>query len=271
MTQSLKSMMRASKLALGVNVAEFATPGIGYILKAAGCDYALLDMEHGEFGIETVKSVLRYFEAADLPAIVRVPGKEYHHIARVCDAGAEGIMVPLVATADEVREVVRCMKDPPQGVRGVGLERVHDRYRPGPIKEKISTANDRTVLVVLIESEQGVENVDEIAAVPGVDCISVGHIDLTVSLGVPGDYEHEAYRRAVERIAAAGRRHNLALGYSVETAEEARKAQQMGFRFLIHSSSDARLLRAALADLVRHIREGEAHGPALSSSAGVCP
>jgi hypothetical protein len=88
----LKQMIRTPEAEFGHFIVEFASPGIGHILKQAGCDFALFDLEHLGFGFETVKSVARYFEAAGLPAIVRVPSKEYHHIARACDAGAEGIM-----------------------------------------------------------------------------------------------------------------------------------------------------------------------------------
>ena len=91
---SLKQMARTKDLKVGHFIVEFATPGIGQILKAAGCDFALLDTEHSGFGIDTVKQVLRYMQAADLPTIVRVPSREYHHIARAADAGAEGVMLP---------------------------------------------------------------------------------------------------------------------------------------------------------------------------------
>ena len=88
---------------LGHFIVEFATPGIGHILKSAGCDFVLFDLEHSGFGFETVKSAMRYFEAADLPAIVRVPSREYHHIARAMDMGAEGLMLPMVGNAERGR------------------------------------------------------------------------------------------------------------------------------------------------------------------------
>ena len=88
--RGLKEMASARTPKFGHFIVEFATPGIGHILKSAGCDFVLFDLEHSGFGFETVKSAMRYFEAADLPAIVRVPSKEYHHIARAMDMGAEG-------------------------------------------------------------------------------------------------------------------------------------------------------------------------------------
>jgi 2-keto-3-deoxy-L-rhamnonate aldolase RhmA len=84
-------------------VVEFATPGIGHILKSAGCDFVLFDLEHSGFGIEILKSAIRYFEAARLPVIARTPSRDYHHITRALDMGAEGIMLPMVSKATEVR------------------------------------------------------------------------------------------------------------------------------------------------------------------------
>jgi 2-keto-3-deoxy-L-rhamnonate aldolase RhmA len=94
----LKAMARSRELKVGHFIVEFATPGIGQILKGAGCDFALFDTEHSGFGFETIKNVLRFMQAADLPTIVRVPSKEYHHIARAADMGAEGIMLPMVGS-----------------------------------------------------------------------------------------------------------------------------------------------------------------------------
>ena len=87
---ALKAMSKTKSAKFGHFIVEFATPGIGHILKSAGCDFVLFDLEHSGFHFETVKSVMRYFEAAQLPAIVRVPSKEYQHIARAMDMGAEG-------------------------------------------------------------------------------------------------------------------------------------------------------------------------------------
>src|SRR3954451_1566994 len=165
------SATRAPKF--GHFIVEFATPGIGHIMKSAGCDFVLFDLEHSGFHFETVKSVLRYFEAADLPAIVRVPSREYHHIARAMDMGAEGLMLPMVGTAEEARRIIQSMKYHPQGGRGVALQVAHDRYHPGPIAGKFTAANARSTFFCQIETAEGVENADAIAAVEGVDCLWV--------------------------------------------------------------------------------------------------
>ena len=203
----LKQMTRTPEAKLGHFIVEFATPGIGHILKQAGCDFALFDLEHSGFGFETVKSAARYFEAAGLPAIVRVPSKEYHHIARACDLGAEGIMIPMVGTAAEANAVVNCMKYYPDGRRGVALGVAHDAYGQGPVSDKLAAANERTTLFCQIETAEGVENADAIAAVDGIDCLWIGHFDLSVSLGIPGEFDHPKFLKAVERTIAAAKKH----------------------------------------------------------------
>src|ERR1700693_1683853 len=172
--QGLKELAQTKSPKFGHFIVEFATPGIGHILKSAGCDFVLFDLEHSGFSFETVKSAVRYFEAADVPIIVRVPSKEYHHIARACDMGAEGIMVPMVGTAAEAKAVVNYTKYYPDGRRGVALGVAHDAYGQGPVHEKLAAANERTTLFCQIETAEGVENADEIAAVDGIDCLWIG-------------------------------------------------------------------------------------------------
>jgi 2-keto-3-deoxy-L-rhamnonate aldolase RhmA len=240
---------------LGHFIVEFATPGIGHILKSAGCDFVLFDMEHSGFGFETVKSAIRYFEAADLPVIVRVPSKEYHHIARAMDMGAEGLMVPMVGSAAEATHIVNSMKYIPEGGRGVALQVAHDRYRPGAVTEKFDAANRRSTLFCQIETADGVKNADEIAALPGVDCLWVGHFDLSVSLGVPGQFESKKFADAIERVAAATAKHRKSLGRLVPTVEQGIQLYGQGFDFICYSG-DVWVLHNALEEAITKLREG---------------
>src|ERR1700754_3502616 len=97
--QGLKDFAGSKTAKFGHFIVEFATPGIGHILKNAGCDFVLFDLEHSGFHFETVKSAIRYFEAGVVAHIVRAPSTAYHHIARACDMGAEGVMLPMVGSA----------------------------------------------------------------------------------------------------------------------------------------------------------------------------
>jgi len=251
---SLKSMARSKDVKIGHFIVEFATPGIGQILKGAGCDFALFDTEHSGFGFETIKSVLRYMQAADLPTIVRVPSMEYNHIARAADMGAEGVMVPMIGTADQARDVVNSLKYHPEGGRGVALGIAHDRYVGGPVMEKLAAANKRTTVFAQIETAEGVANADEIAAVKGVDCLWIGHFDLSSSLGIPGEFDNKLFTNAVRAVTKACETHKKALGRLVPTVEEGIKLNRAGHDFICYSG-DVWALQQAVATGVSAIRD----------------
>ncbi len=263
--QSMRDMTRSRSIKVGHFVVEFATPGIGYILKNAGCDFVLFDTEHSGFHNETIKAALRYFEAAAVPAIVRVPSKEYHHIARALDMGAEGLMVPMVNDAAECRAILDCMKYTPDGKRGVALGVAHDHYVTGPVMEKLAAANKRSTLFAQIETAEGVENLDEIAATDGVDCLWVGHFDLSASLGVPGEFDHPKFKDAIAKTIAAGRKHNKAVGRLVPDVATGVSLFKEGFDFVCYSG-DVWVLQTALMAAVGEIRAGCA-GPAGKAKA----
>src|ERR1700689_5677901 len=252
---SLKEMAGVRTPKFGPFVVDFATPGIGHILKSAGCDFVLFDLEHSGFGFETVKSAIRYFEAADLPVIVRVPSKEYHHIARAMDMGAEGLMLPMVGNVDEARHILKSTKYTPDGGRGVALQVSHDRYRPGPVVDKFVAAKRRSTFFCQIETADGVENADAIAALPGADCLWVGHFDLSVSLGVPGDFGSRKFTDAIARVVEATAKHGKSLGRLTPTVQQGIELNGQGFDFICYSG-DVWVLHDALADAIRKLREG---------------
>lgn len=255
----LKQMAQSRAPKFGHFIVEFATPGIGHILKSAGFDFAFLDLEHSGFHFETVKSAIRYFEAAAIPAIVRVPSKATHHIARAMDMGVEGLMVPMVGSADEARRVVAAMKYPPSGARGVALQIAHDRYRPGSVRDKFAAANEKTTLFCLIETADGVNDVEAIAAIDEVDCLWIGHFDLSVSLGIPGEFDHKEFISATDKIITAAKKHNKSLGHLVPSVERGIELSRQGFNFICYSG-DVWVLHDALANAVQRLRAGCATG-----------
>lgn len=265
---SLAAMARTRDLKLGHFVVEFATPGIGHILKNAGCDFVLFDCEHSGFGIETVKAAMRYFEAARLPAIVRVPSKHYDQIARAADMGAEGVMLPMVNDAREAEAILDCLKYTPRGRRGVALGIAHDAYSGGPVLDKLAQANARTTLFCQIETKEGVENADAIAAVDGVDCLWVGHFDLSAALGIPGEFHHKKFLDAIERVVQACRRHGKAAGRLVPDIATGIDYWQKGFDFICYSG-DVWALGAAVKAGVEGIRAGAGPRPAEAPAEAV--
>jgi 2-dehydro-3-deoxyglucarate aldolase/4-hydroxy-2-oxoheptanedioate aldolase len=254
---TLKEQSRTRDLKVGHFIVEFATPGIGHLLKGAGCDFVLFDTEHSGFHHETIKSVIRYFEAAQVPTIVRVPSKEYHHIARAADMGAEGIMLPMVNDVAEARHILNCMKYVPQGQRGVALGVAHDNYRGGAVMDKLAAANERITFFAQIETAAGVENADALAAMDGVDCLWVGHFDLSCSLGIPGDFENKIFKDAIKQVLAACKKHKKAAGRLVPDVATGVDLYKQGFDFICYAG-DVWVFQAALKAGVDAIRAGAA-------------
>ena len=243
--QTLKAMTQTRSPKIGTMLVEFDTPGIGQIMKAAGCEFVFVDMEHSGFGYESLKRTLRYTQAAELPTLVRVPPNRYDHIARGLDIGAEGIMIPMVGSAEECRHILDCMKYPPQGNRGVALQVAHDRYAPGPVMRKLRAANRATTFFALIETAEGVENADAIAAIKGVDCLWIGHFDLTCSLGIPGEFGDPRFKKAVQKVIDAAKKHDKSLARMVPDVATGLALNKQGFDFIAYSG-DIWVYQAAL-------------------------
>lgn len=241
----LKALCESPGLKLGSYVAEFVTPGIGHLLRSAGCDYVLLGMEHNGLSIETIKTVLRYMEAADLPAIVHVPSQSPSDIARLCDIGAEGIMTPMTATAGQAHAALDAIKYPPLGKRGCGMPIGYERYA-GNMAAQMEAANVRSVYVPLIESVEGVENAQAIAALDQVDALWVGQLDLSISLGFPDQLEHPRFLEAIEHIAVAGKQHGKKLAILASTVEQGRRFYDLGYD-MICFGEDSLIYRDALS------------------------
>jgi 2-keto-3-deoxy-L-rhamnonate aldolase RhmA len=250
---TFQELARGRGLHVGVFLGEFATPGIGQILAGAGCEFAFVDMEHTGFGYETVKQVLRGLHDAGLASVVRPPSQHYHDIARALDVGAEGVIPPMLSNPEQAEALVRSIKYPPDGMRGVALGMAHDDYRAGALANKFAAANAKTSGVALIETKEAIESIDTIAATPGIDCLWVGHFDLSCSLGIPGRFDHPDFQAANEKVVQAGKRHGKSLGRLVASMDDARTHIAMGFNILAYST-DIALLQGALAEGVRGIR-----------------
>lgn len=251
---ALKDMTQHRRPKFGHYVGEFVTPGIGHIVASAGCDFVFFDLEHSGFSIETLKTAVRYFEAAGVPMIVRSPSSDYNLVARICDAGAEGVMTPMVRDAAEAAMVVRHMKYPPVGRRGVALGIAHDNFLVGGVSvaDRLKTSNERTTYFALIETREGAENADAIAATPGVDALWVGHFDLSASLGIPGQFDHPDYVRSLDAIIRAAKTHNRSVGRLVSSPAEGAADIARGFDlccFATDASLYQRSLIAGIAEL----------------------
>jgi len=187
-------------------------PAMVEIVALAGFDYAIIEAEHAAMGLETMTNHLRAAQARGIGSLVRVPVNAEHEILRVLEAGADGVFVPHVATKAEAEQAVRAARYFPKGSRGV-----YDNTRAGDYsahglpgyQEYTDRQNDQVVLVILIEDREGVENIEEIAAVPGIDVIIFGPADLTYSMGLPGTVGHPEIGKAMERVRAACKKNGV--------------------------------------------------------------
>lgn len=252
---SLRKLFAAPALPVGHLLFEFATPGIGYMARNAGCDYLILDLEHSGFGFETAKHVVTACRAAGIPLVLRVPSHDAKDLARACDIGADGVMVPLVHSAAQARAIVAAVKYVPDGQRGIGMVQMHDRYLAGPVEEKLRSANATLAVILQIESREGATDADAMAAIDGVDCLWIGHMDLSCSLGMPGRFDTEAFRGAERSVIDATRRHGKRCGRLARTAEEALALAGAGYDCMA-IATDTALYQAALGKGIADFRSG---------------
>ena len=252
--KSVRQRALAGETVLGAMIFEFFVPGIPQILRNAGAEYAIYDMEHGGLGLETLKMLAAASRGTGVAPMVRVPRGEYHFIARALDVGAQGIMVPMVESAEQARGIANAARYPRKGRRGAAFGFAHDDYEPGDPELKMREANRRNLVIAQIETEKGLEAVEEIAAVEGIDCLWLGHFDLTNFLGIPGQFDNPLFTAAVERIVAAGRKHNKALGFMAADASLARQYRKLGFN-MIASGTDQGLLMAGVRTILQSVED----------------
>lgn len=252
-----KRKLQAGSTSLGTMVFEFPTTGIGRLAAEAGAEYIIYDMEHTGWSIETVRALMATTRAANAIPMVRVPATEYHLISRPLDVGAMGIMVPMVESAEQAQKIVTSAKYPPRGRRGAAFGVAHDDYTGGDIIAKMHSANDEVLLIAQIETEHGLENVEAIAAVEGIDVLWIGHFDLTNFMGIPGQFTSDAYLNAVKRVVTACEKHGKVAGIMVGDAATGKAMLDQGFRAVAYSG-DLWIYQQGLRDGLTALREAAA-------------
>jgi 2-keto-3-deoxy-L-rhamnonate aldolase RhmA len=239
----VKRRLASGKVVLGTMATELTSPALFRIAALAGAEFVLLDCEHPSWSLETVGAVIAAGLGTDVVPLVRVPDAEYHLVARTLDAGTLGVMIPSCEGESEARAVVEWAKYPPVGKRGVGIKRYE--LEPDGVGATLAKANAEQMVIAQIESLSGLEEVERIAAVDGIDVLWIGHYDLTASLGVPGHFESPVFEQAVDRIVAACEAAGKPAGIMVANIEEGRRWLGRGFRCVAYGL-DAWLYEEAL-------------------------
>ena len=255
----VKAKLARGEHAFGSMFFEFFSPGVPQIAKNAGAEFILFDMEHAGTDIGLMKQMFALCRGLDLVPMVRVPTTQYHFIARMLDLGAMGIMVPMVESKEQAQMIVSCTRYPPLGCRGAAFGVAQDDYQGGDVKEKIAAIHERTFVICQIETAKGLKNVEAIAKVDGVDCLWLGHFDLTNFMGIPAEFTHPKYLAAVKRIIAAARKYKRAAGFMAADEKWAREYVEHGFN-IIATGLDSGLLQNAMASLIGGMRDQVAAG-----------
>lgn len=215
-------------------------------LGRAGFDWVLIDMQHGCMDYETALAMIRAIDLTPAIPVVRVPWNDPSVIGRLLDAGALGVVVPMIQTREDAKRAVEACLYPPAGRRSFGPVRVGMRDGPGYFME----ANERVAVIPMIETPEALANVNEIATVPGVDALFVGPFDLSIALGLPpGDNDgHPAFDDAIRAVSAAARDAKIATAV-LSNAKVAPLRIEQGFLMISTSTDIATLTAAARGEL----------------------
>jgi 2-dehydro-3-deoxyglucarate aldolase/4-hydroxy-2-oxoheptanedioate aldolase len=192
---------------------------------------------------------------SNIVPLARVPDIEFVPLSRALDLGARGVMVPRVETRKQAEEIVSQLRYAPEGKRGVALGVAHDLYRAGGA-EFFAKANEETVVILLLETAKAFENLEEIVSVPGVDIAWVGHYDLTVSMGIPTQFDHPRFLAAMDALVSSCRRHGVAPGFLPPSPEAAVHWIAKGFR-VISLGSDIGVFLDGIRKFRAHVSQGE--------------
>jgi 2-dehydro-3-deoxyglucarate aldolase len=228
----LKRALRQRRVTIGSWI-TLSHPAIAEIMANSGFEWLAVDMEHSAIGIGEAQDLIRVIGLSGCVPIVRVGANDAVIIKRVMDAGAHGVIVPMINSREDALAAVDAVRYPPAGKRGVGLARAQG-YGFG-FDEYMKWAGENSVVIVQIEHAEAVSNLDDILSVEGVDGFIVGPYDLSASMGVPGDFNHPKVREAFRAIRRATLRHkNVSPGFHVvppDATQAARKIKE-GYRFI---------------------------------------
>jgi 2-keto-3-deoxy-L-rhamnonate aldolase RhmA len=240
--------LRAGKLAIGMGVNQARTVGIATMAKTAGFDWLFIDGEHGSLDGDTVAQIATASLTAGVTPVVRVAGFEHWHASRMLDNGAQGIVFPHVDDSQQASHVANSCRYPPVGKRSMGGALAQLGFAPTPVGEAARLVNEQTLVVVMIESPEGVANCEEIAAVKGVDALLIGTNDLCFEMGIPGQFNDPRVAEAYKKVIAACRKHGKFPGMGgMYTPELLERHIAMGVQLILSGSDFSLLMQAATA------------------------
>jgi 2-keto-3-deoxy-L-rhamnonate aldolase RhmA len=245
----LRKRVLAGECVYGTMIRQARDPGAPVIFTSAGYDFVLIDMEHGNYNMETVADLIRGAKSAGIAPVIRVPHLETFFISRALDAGAEGIMVPMTSTKEQAEAIVRYSKYTPIGQRGFGTQTGQTDYKPLKALEFMKEANEHTLIIAQIETREAIENVDAIISTEGIDVGLIGPNDLSISLGIPDLMGSERLTQAIDRVVETAKKRGKASGIHIGNAELVRKWRAKGMTVLACSTDIGFMFNASKSTL----------------------
>lgn len=203
--KELKEKIKNGEQVLGTMITVFQNPDIAKLMKVSGFDFIVIDCEHGGFEYGEVARLIGLSKAIDLPVIVRIAEVRRDLALKYMEMGADGLLLPSTETKEQAELLVKYAKYAPLGERGVSLSRAHTDYKKVNGREYMDTANKNTILMCQIESQKGVENIDEIIGTEGIDIAFVGPNDLSQDMKMLGDYNNPKMKEAYQKILQAAK------------------------------------------------------------------
>ena len=202
--------LREGKRIIGTMIRMIRNPAIAQIAKGAGLDFIMVDMEHGSYSIETFSNIAKVARSIGLGIFVRVPELAKGYVSRVLDAGADGVMVPMVSTKEDAEALANWAKYSPLGKRGLGSSGGHTSFAGmnDTAKNFMQKQNELTLSIAQIETKDAIKNIEKIASINGIDVLLIGPNDLSISLGVPGETMSKPVSDAIEKVAEACKKYN---------------------------------------------------------------
>ncbi|MBK97396.1 MAG: 2,4-dihydroxyhept-2-ene-1,7-dioic acid aldolase [Balneola sp.] len=230
----LKKKLKNKELSIGTWV-NIGHQSVIEVLGMAGFDWVTLDIEHSPMSLETIQNLLGHIRATGMEGLVRVSKNEEVIIKRVMDAGADGIIVPMVNSEEDAKKAVNFVRYPPHGKRGVGLSRAQ-KYGYG-FSEYKEWTNNNSCVIAQIEHIQGVNNLEAILTVNGIDGIIIGPYDLSASMGYPGEYERDEVKEALRSVVEMVKKSDKSLGFHVIESKFSKLKEKIdqGYTFLAFS------------------------------------
>lgn len=252
-TNHVKQRLKEGGVVFGTMLRILKSPDAISLCASEDWDYVILDTEHNDYDHETLSNFSLIAKYEKLALLVRVPDKLYHQMARVLDLGVEGLVLPQVKKAEEAEHIIRSTKYGPIGQRGVSKPTNVTLFRNYGNLDYYEWANRENLTVIQIESMEGVRNIDDIVSVDGIDAIMIGPADLTMDMGIPGQFNHPKVSEAYHIIMESCNNHGVAPGIHLQNLEDVRKWINAGMRFVTYSY-DANFFKEALHESLIKLR-----------------